>query len=987
MDDSLFSTEAESIVTALRLTPDVLEARLAAMDLSSQHRARLREVAPQIEARLAEFITHLYARLQADRDTEAFLSNERQIAYLKDQQTHYVRELFSAEITWEYALRRLRLGAMHHRIRLKPQWYIATFAHFICDHVDLLLQAGRTRSESLDLILTLLKTIFFDASLVLDAYGHVEAFTRQRGEVLVEPLTLLTLPDEWLTATQGTTTNRPAMLAQLRLTSDIVAQRRAFIGISEQELLLLQSLRQEVIRATPDVLEDFYQFFSTFADTSALVPPAVVERLKQQVASYWRELVDNDFDRSYAASRMRIGVVHERIGLSSQWYLTGLVRQIAKFFQSLFAEHDAPGKYIKAFVRAVFFDMAFVIDVYMEARAEALLRTEGYANQLVAGLSAAVVILDQQDRIISANHKFVALAGEEAELLYHLPLAEAIPLPEASKLVSRLRAERLARVIGTGRLGTQQFRCTAMTLKAGAQPQTYPVALVLDDITDVLRISSDIGTMSNRFEELIHSVNAVLWEMDLPSWTMIAMSRPVLMLTGFRDVHFLGRREAWLDCMPPSERDRFKAQCNALELGATAVIEHRLRRADGREIWVCSHLAQTSTQDGSAVVFGVSVDITAARLAEKLRTEAIGQLAGGVAHIINNALMAVMGAVELQANEIGGLEQAPLLQTALEATQRAAAVTSSLLTFAGRQVMQSTQAHLGELVTAAARQWASLLGEDIQVEFHIATALWLCSVDPDKLEAALLCLVKNASEAMPAGGHLRISIQNTQRHTLPESDPGSGEEWVEIGISDDGCGMSVEVRRRAFEPFFTTKRPGQGDGLGLSIVYGFMMQSGGHTVIESQEGHGTTVKLRFPRLLLLPDPSRTPTTAAPIYTVLIVEDEELVRQVTARMLRSLEYAVVAVKTAQEALEVIAGRKIDVLFTDVLLGTGANGMTLARQVAQAHPDIAIVLTSGYGATHFSFADLPSHTQFIAKPFSSETLRQGLATAVAWLSREP
>src|SRR5260370_41399844 len=243
------------------------------------------------------------------------------------------------------------------------------------------------------------------------------------------------------------------------------------------------------------------------------------------------------------------------------------------------------------------------------------------------------------------------------------------------------------------------------------------------------------------------------------------------------------------------------------------------------------------------------------------------------------------------------------------------------------------------------------LGEDIAVRAIPAEGLWKAVADPSQVEDAILNLAVNARDAMPRGGHLSIETANAsldEAYAVQNFEVTPGD-YVVLTVTDTGTGMQQEVIERAFEPFFTTKDVGQGTGLGLSMVYGFIKQSGGHIKIDSEEGHGTTFKLYLPRSSESVAPIERPVVAAEggEETILVVADAALVRQYVFPQLESLRYAVLAAASASEALDMIAGgRAFDLLFTDVILGSGFNGPALANEILRLRPRVKVLYTSGY-----------------------------------------
>jgi nitrogen-specific signal transduction histidine kinase/CheY-like chemotaxis protein len=339
------------------------------------------------------------------------------------------------------------------------------------------------------------------------------------------------------------------------------------------------------------------------------------------------------------------------------------------------------------------------------------------------------------------------------------------------------------------------------------------------------------------------------------------------------------------------------------------------------------------------------------------KMEAIGQLTGGVAHDFNNLLTVVIGNLELAQRTLGSPEAEGRLRraigNAMRGAQRAATLTERLLAFSRQQPLEPKPVDVNKLLIGLSDLLGRSLGEHIDIETVGAGGLWRVEVDPVQLEATILNLALNARDAMPDGGKLTIETHNAhldEHYSLRHAEVRPGQ-YVQVAITDTGNGMTEEVVTRAFEPFFTTKRVGQGTGLGLSQVYGFVKQSGGHVKIYSEIGHGTTIKIYLPRLLHGSDPERDVEPDAvgshAHETILVVEDDRDVRAYIIETLRELDYRVLEAPDAEAALRLIerGERSIDLLLTDIVL-PGQNGRQLADQVTKWLPAMKVLYMTGY-----------------------------------------
>jgi PAS domain S-box-containing protein len=438
---------------------------------------------------------------------------------------------------------------------------------------------------------------------------------------------------------------------------------------------------------------------------------------------------------------------------------------------------------------------------------------------------------------------------------------------------------------------------------------------------------------------------------------------------------------------------------------ATAAREGRFEsegwriRKDGSRFWASAVIEAIRDRSGRLIGFAkITRDMTErlmqqemleqarAALIQSQKMEAIGQLTGGVAHDFNNLLTAVLGNLELLGRqpEIQSATPQRLIANAKRAVDRGASLTRRLLAFSRRQTLAPTLTDLNRLVAGMSDLLRRTLGERIAVETVLAGGLWAALVDQNQLEAALLNLAVNSRDAMPEGGKLTIETANTyldEDYAASRSEVTPGQH-VMLAVTDTGTGMAPDVQARAFEPFYTTKGADQGTGLGLSQVYGFVKQSGGHVAIYSEPGHGTTVKIYLPRYLGegSPEPSleRQPALASSQgETVLIVEDDEAVRQYASAALRQLGYNVYEAGDGPSALRILESQTdISLLFSDVVL-PGMNGRVLAQEARRRRPKLKVLFTTGYSRNaivHGGFLEPGVH--LLPKPFTIDSLGRKL-----------
>jgi PAS domain S-box-containing protein len=382
-------------------------------------------------------------------------------------------------------------------------------------------------------------------------------------------------------------------------------------------------------------------------------------------------------------------------------------------------------------------------------------------------------------------------------------------------------------------------------------------------------------------------------------------------------------------------------------------------------------------------------------LSHSQRLESVGQLTGGIAHDFNNLLMVIQGNLQ-GLEETKGVQGDPkarqFADAAFRATRRAAELTSKLLAFSRRQVLQPASINVGAMLNSLADMLRRTVDQHIRIDVRMSDSALMVIADPGQLESALLNIAINARDAMPEGGVLRFEgaprarMDGESPNDLHLADASTGD-FVCISVSDTGSGMSEEVRERAFEPFFTTKDLGRGTGLGLSTVYGFVKQSKGSIAILSAPGAGTTIAMVLPRALERGAPRAhvdgAPMALPPDLRVLLVEDEAEVRAVFHVHLEALGCRVQPAASAEQALAALqAGAKVDVLLTDIALGAGMRGTALAALVRQRFGDMRILLMSGFSAELIEAdSHSPSSWELLPKPCTRQELGAAIARALA------
>ena len=643
-------------------------------------------------------------------------------------------------------------------------------------------------------------------------------------------------------------------------------------------------------------------------------------------------------------------------------------------------------------------------------RFDAAQSSEGRYRLLVEAITDyAIYMLDRDGHVTSWNPGAKRFKGYEAEEIIGHHFSTFYTETEREQKVPALALEEAER---TGRFeregwrvrkdGTQFWAHVVIDAIRSPKGELVGFAKITRDLTERRAAEAKLRESEQQFRLMVQSVtDYAIYMLDVEgnvaSWNAGAQR-----IKGYGPEEIIGRH--FSNFYTEEDRAAGLPRTGLQTASRDGRWEHEGQRVrkDGTRFWAHVVIDAIRDDDGKLVGFAkVTRDITERREAEAAlqaaqatlirsqKLEAIGQLTGGVAHDFNNLLQVISGNLQLLSKDIAGNARAEMrVQSALAGVARGSKLATQLLAFARRQPLEPRVVNVGRLIKGMDELLRRAIGEEIEVETVVGGGLWNSLIDPDQLENAILNLAINARDAMNGEGRLTIEASNAflDDEYVRHYDDLIAGQYVMIAVTDTGIGIPSDILERVYEPFFTTKAEGKGTGLGLAMVYGFLKQSGGHVKIYSEIGAGTTVKLYFPREMAIED-TLVSATSGDIKggeeTVLVVEDDDEVREVAVSMLSDLGYRVVKARDAVAALAIVdSGIPIDLIFTDVMMPGTLRSPELARKAKERLPNVAVLFTSGYTQNAIVHGGrLDPGVELLAKPYTREALARKIRHVLA------
>ena len=611
---------------------------------------------------------------------------------------------------------------------------------------------------------------------------------------------------------------------------------------------------------------------------------------------------------------------------------------------------------------------------------------------ILESAAAAILAIDDRGRIKTVNPAAERMFGYTSDEMLGRNVNILMPEPYRTQhdhYMERYLQTGKKRIIGIGRevegqrkdgtifpihLAVGEFKVAGERFFSG----------IITDLSSHARLQAEIDRQSLLFQAVFDHVPEALVVSE-PEGAIVLTNPAAERMFGYSASEVA--RLDWIELFH-EQPDKKKLEQDLARGSDGVSISGVLRRKNGRTFPAQGHIAIIRAADHTQMtVVSLFRDVTdeIKRREGSLRLqklEAIGQLTGGIAHDFNNLLTIISGNLELLEESISIAEDRELLSGAVRAADSGARLTRRLLTFARRRQLTPEVINLNEQVQSMSELLRRTLGDTIDLRTSFARDLWLVRADSGEIESAVINLAINARDAMPNGGKLSIQTSNVilERDEVGFEGPLVAGDYVRISVSDNGIGISKAVLGRVFEPFFTTKPPGRGTGLGLSTIYGFIKQSGGNITIYSEPDVGTTVNLYFPRCLDEVGPAVSTANASMEERghgerILVVEDNNDVRELTVQRLQRLGYDVIQFATAVAARDALNdGLKVDIVFSDIMMPGGLTGVDLAKWIREHRSELPVILTTGFADEAIDVGAVANAWPTLRKPYTQRDLAE-------------
>ena len=628
---------------------------------------------------------------------------------------------------------------------------------------------------------------------------------------------------------------------------------------------------------------------------------------------------------------------------------------------------------------------------------EALRESEELYRSLFQNHAAVKLIIDPNTgNIIDLNAAAASFYGWSREKLKQMNIQDINTLSpdEVKEQMEKVRAEKRIHFEFRHRRADGSIRdVEVFSSKIKSKGKDF-LHSIIHDITDRKRAEEALALSEARFRRLAENAQDLVYRYELtprPGFTYINPAAAAV--TGYTPEEFYADPQLRYKVVHPADRNLFEAAIMG-RLPSNQLLSLRWVRKDGTLIWIELCRVPVYDKEGNLVaVEGIARDITERKRAEEEKAklqgqlfqaqklESVGMLTGGIAHDFNNLLTPIIGNAEMALSDMSREEPLyEIMEEIRNAGARAASLTRQLLAFSRKQILQPEVLDINGAVRETDKMLRRIIGEDIELKTILSPDLGRVEADVGQIEQVLMNLVVNARDAMPTGGKLTIETKNVELDETYARDhvsviPGP---YVMLAVSDTGAGMDKETRSHVFEPFFTTKDKGKGTGLGLSTVYGIVKQSRGNIWMYSEPGQGTTFKIYLPRVEetaeVMEEAEKKEASLQGSETILVVEDDEMVRNMTIKILQKYGYTVLCAGDGQEALEMCGEHKerIQLILTDVVM-PGMSGKDLTQELQRIRPGIKVIFMSGYtdnSIVHHGI--LERGIAFLQKPFTPEGL---------------